>query len=179
MARPVRRPVTKRSSTRCCRAWDPVADERALDVGCGGGRLLDGGAAQVAGIDHSSDVLALARRRDQAAVARGIVTFELGDAAALPWRDGTFTLVLSSNAFFFVPSPLNVLAEMHRVLVREDALRSPRSPAPRRPTASGDLPCGSTAMTSFVPCTSEPASSRSPCKRTNALQLVLARKGQP
>lgn len=115
----------------------PVGDERALDVGCGGGRLierlLDGGAAQVAGIDHSSDVLALARRRNQTALARGIVTLELGDAAALPWRDGTFTLVLSSNAFFFFPSPLDVLAEMHRVLVPGGRLAVATVPGPEAP----------------------------------------------
>lgn len=83
-------------------------------------RLLDHRAAAVAGIDHSPDVLALARRRNQDAVAREKVAFEIGKAAALPWRDGAFTLVLSTNAFFFFEPPLDVLAEMHRVLFRAD-----------------------------------------------------------
>ncbi len=41
--------------------------ERCLEVGCGGGRLLErilaAGAAGAAGLDHSADMLALSRER--------------------------------------------------------------------------------------------------------------------
>lgn len=93
---------------------------RCLEVGCGGGRLLErvlsASAASVAGLDHSPDMLALSRERNREAVERGVLELKLGDAAQIPWPDGAFTVVLSANTFFFFAQPEPVLAELHRVL---------------------------------------------------------------
>jgi SAM-dependent methyltransferase len=97
-----------------------LAGARCLEVGCGGGRLLEralaAGAASAAGLDHSPDMLALSRERNHEAVERGALDLKLGDAAQLPWPDGAFTVVLSANTFFFFDRPELVLAELQRVV---------------------------------------------------------------
>jgi ubiquinone/menaquinone biosynthesis C-methylase UbiE len=93
---------------------------RCLEVGCGGGRLLEralsDGVAGAAGLDHSPDMLALSRERNREAVERGALELKLGDATQLPWADSSFTVVLSANTFFFFTQPEMVLVELSRVL---------------------------------------------------------------
>jgi SAM-dependent methyltransferase len=87
----------------------PLEGARCLEVGCGGGRLLErvlaADAAHAAGLDHSSDILALSRERNREAVERGALELTLGDAVAL-----------SANTFFFLQQPELLLAELHRVV---------------------------------------------------------------
>jgi SAM-dependent methyltransferase len=101
--------------------WEPVldalalrTDDRLLDVGCGGGvflrRALESGCI-AAGIDHSRDMVRLARKTLGPAV--WIVQ---GKAEVLPFADAEFTAVSCLVAFFFFPEPLVVLREMRRVL---------------------------------------------------------------
>jgi len=94
--------------------------ERCLEVGCGGGRLIErvlaAGTASAAGLDHSQDMLTLSRERNRDALERGALELRLGEAAQLPWPDETFTLALSANTFFFIERPEQALAELHRVL---------------------------------------------------------------
>ena len=93
---------------------------RCLDVGCGGGRLLErvlaAGASGAAGLDHSPDMVALASGRNRDAVARRVLELELGDAETLPWPDGTFQVALCANMLFFAERPQRVLDEIFRVL---------------------------------------------------------------
>jgi SAM-dependent methyltransferase len=87
--------------------------DRLLDVGCGGGLLLrDAHAAGAAatGIDHSDEMVRLARER--APGATGLVA----DAGALPFADRAFTAVSMSIVLLFLARPVDVLAECRRVL---------------------------------------------------------------
>jgi SAM-dependent methyltransferase len=84
-----------------------------LDVGCGGGLLLRDAIATGAvavGVDHSPDMVQLARER--APEARVVE----GQAEELPFEDRTFTAVSMSVVFFFLEDPLAVLRECRRVL---------------------------------------------------------------
>jgi SAM-dependent methyltransferase len=87
--------------------------DRLLDVGCGGGLLLrDALAAGAAatGLDHSEEMVRLARERAPGAdVVRG-------DALALPFPDGAFTAVAMAVVFFFLAQPVDALRECRRVL---------------------------------------------------------------
>jgi len=94
-------------------------DDRLLEVGCGGGLLLRDALATGAaatGIDHSEEMVELARER-----ARG-ATVLVGAAERLPFEDTTFTAVAMSVVFFFLDDPVGVLRECRRVLVREGRL---------------------------------------------------------
>jgi len=103
-------------------AWEPVLDalalgpdDRLLDVGCGGGiflrRALETGCYAV-GLDHSREMVKLARRNSGVEIVRG-------EATALPFADGAFTAVSSIVAFFFFAEPVAPLREFRRVLDRE------------------------------------------------------------
>jgi SAM-dependent methyltransferase len=93
--------------------------DHLLEIGCGGGTLLNWALAVVgraAGVDHSRDMLRLSRERNREAVAARRLALVRADAAALPWRDRTFTAIACTNTFFFLPRPREALAEMYRVL---------------------------------------------------------------
>jgi ubiquinone/menaquinone biosynthesis C-methylase UbiE len=90
-------------------------DDELLDVGCGSGAFLARHASQVrrvAGIDLSDLQIELARRNLGDRIAAGTADIVTGDAAALPWPDGTFTVVTSMETFAAFPDPEQVLAEM-------------------------------------------------------------------
>ena len=75
----------------------PLRGDRCLEVGCGPGvlleRVLAAGAKSAAGLDHSSDMLALAIERNREAIARERLHLKLGDAADIPWPDLAFDAV--------------------------------------------------------------------------------------
>jgi ubiquinone/menaquinone biosynthesis C-methylase UbiE len=107
-------------------AWEPVLDalrlgpdDALLDIGCGGGvflrRALETGCRAV-GLDHSRDMVRLAREKNAEAVLAGRLRVVEGRAEALPFADGEFTAVSCLVAFFFFPEPVRALAEMRRVL---------------------------------------------------------------
>jgi SAM-dependent methyltransferase len=87
-------------------------DDRLLDVGCGGGAFIrhvrQTIGCEVAGVDHSRDMVKLAH--PYAA---------LGDADALPFETGYFTALSSIQAFMFFADPVRVLREVRRVLEPE------------------------------------------------------------
>ena len=87
--------------------------DRLLDVGCGGGLLLRdalASGATVTGVDHSEEMVRLARERAPGAEV------VLGRAEQLPFGDGSFTAIAMSIVFFFLPDPIGVLCECRRVL---------------------------------------------------------------
>ena len=87
--------------------------DRLLDIGCGGGLLLRDAMALTAdatGLDHSAEMVELARLR-----APGATVVE-GSADNLPFSNGMFTAVSMSVVFFFVEDPNRVLQESRRVL---------------------------------------------------------------
>jgi SAM-dependent methyltransferase len=94
-------------------------DDDLLDVGCGSARLLAEQAPHVryvAGLDASEIQVGMARRRLADRLAAGTAEIVLGDAMALPWEDGRFSVVSSLNCLKFVPDPQKALQEMRRVL---------------------------------------------------------------
>ena len=90
---------------------------RWLDVGCGTGELAFMAAAtgaDVTGCDLSPTLVETARRQ---AAAQGVdVTFEVGDAEALPYADASFDIVTSSVGAIFAPDHRAVASELARVL---------------------------------------------------------------
>lgn len=95
-------------------ALDLRPQDRLLDVGCGGGLLLRdalGTVAAATGIDHSEEMVRLARERAPGAEV------VLGAAERLPFPDASFSAVAMSVVFFFLSDPTEVLRRCLRVLV--------------------------------------------------------------
>ncbi len=116
---------------------DLQPDDELLEVGCGSARLLAEHASHVrhvAGLDASEIQVAMARRRLADRIAAGTAEIVLGDATALPWEEGRFSVVGSLNCLKFVPDPHKALQEMRRVLgaggravlTLDDEVRDPR-----------------------------------------------------
>jgi SAM-dependent methyltransferase len=94
-------------------------DDSLLEVGCGSAGLLVEHASHVrhvAGLDASEIQVDMARKRLADRIAAGTAEIVLGNAMALPWEDGHFSVVASVNCLKFVPDPPKALGEMHRVL---------------------------------------------------------------
>jgi SAM-dependent methyltransferase len=104
--------------------WPPVLAEvaamkpgdRVLDVACGTGVLAReaadrvGPTGRVTGLDLNEAMLAVARR------LRSEIDWRQGDAAKLPFEEGTFDVVVSQFALMFFPDQAAALREMWRVL---------------------------------------------------------------
>ena len=89
------------------------ASDHLLEIGCGGGLLLRDSlatGARVTGLDHSEDMVELAR--DSAPGAEVVHS----KAETLPFADETFTAVAMSVVFFFLDDPVGALRECQRVL---------------------------------------------------------------
>jgi SAM-dependent methyltransferase len=105
--------------------------DRALDLGCGDGRLsAELGAARLTAADVSR--VALARARPRLADAELV---ELEPDAGLPFPDGAFDLVLTAETAEHVHDLQLFLSEIRRVLVPggELALTTPATPPLVRP----------------------------------------------
>jgi len=94
---------------------DPDPDDRVLDVGCGTGFATEGlldRVDDVHGIDQSVHQLEKAWTK---LGKHDPVSFYLGDAERLPFRDGSFDAVWSSGSIEYWPNPVETLRELRRV----------------------------------------------------------------
>ena len=102
-------------------ALDLIPDEVLLDLGFGGGALLEQAlnespTLQAIGLDRSPDAVAVVRRRLRHFVDAGRLALLEGDAAAMPFPEGTASALVTVNTLYFWPDPTQVLDECHRVL---------------------------------------------------------------
>jgi len=95
---------------------------RILDVGCGTGYLLRllarrcPEAAELAGVDPAPGMIKVAAAPGAPAGDERL-KFSAGVAEQLPYRDGSFDLVVSATSFDHWSDQLTGLRECHRVLV--------------------------------------------------------------
>lgn len=98
----------------------PRPGETLLDVGCGTGyftRRFEAGVGSVIGTDIDLDMLRFAAGHSAQGI--GLVA---SDARRLPFRDGSFDLVVSITALCFIREEKQVLREMLRVSRRRVVL---------------------------------------------------------
>ena len=102
-------------SERLCDAVDLRAGERVLDVATGSGNTAIAAArrlCEVTGVDYVPALLERGRAR---AAAEGLrVSFEEGDAEALPVADASYDVVLSSFGSMFAPNQEQAARELLR-----------------------------------------------------------------
>ena len=95
----------------------PRAGERVLDVATGTGNTAIKArelGANVTAFDLSPELLGVARKKAESAGFTDI-RFDEGDAARLPYADGSFDVVLSTCGHMFAPDQEQVGREMLRV----------------------------------------------------------------
>jgi ubiquinone/menaquinone biosynthesis C-methylase UbiE len=105
---------------------------RVLDVACGPGLVAAAAAARGAaptGLDFSSAMIGVAR------AAYPEIRFELGDAEAMPFADGSFDAVVSNFGIHHVPDPVKALREASRILRPDGRVAITTWAAPRENTA--------------------------------------------
>ena len=135
--------------------------ESVLDVGSGPGLLAAEMAAAlgpmgaVHGLEPSESMRALARARELADDAAPMA-FVSGDAAALPFEDASFDVVVSTQVYEYVADLPPALTEAHRVLRRRAAW--PCS------TPTGPRSCGAPATTLACAACSWPGTSTWPTR---------------
>lgn len=96
-----------------------MPNDYLVEIGCGGGAFLKTAlatGARAAAIDHSADMVRLARRTNAEAIAAGRLAIVESDAAALPFRDAVFTHAAMTGVLGFLPDPVGVFREIRRVL---------------------------------------------------------------
>ena len=96
-------------------------DDYLLEVGCGGGAFLKDAlrsGCRAAAIDHSPEMVRLARLENKEAIDEHRLDIIEGDAASLPYGDRTFSCAVMTGVFHFLPDPERALGEIRRVLKR-------------------------------------------------------------
>jgi ubiquinone/menaquinone biosynthesis C-methylase UbiE len=111
-------PVYRRLAARARRIGG--AGERVLDIGTGSGRLAIELARscpdwRITGVDVSEDMLELTRRNIDRSGLPGRIELRQASAAALPFADGSFSLVTSNASLHLWKDPLAVFGEIARV----------------------------------------------------------------
>ena len=92
-----------------------------LDIGCGSGMLMKivserTRAAQLYGLDHSSDMVTLSRETCEEVCSEGRAEFVTGSVSQLPFDDAAFDLVTAFETIYFWPDMEGDLREVRRVL---------------------------------------------------------------
>ena len=101
-----------------------VRGREVLELATGPGLLakhVAPAAKRMIATDYSPGMIAEAKKGDNPAN----LTFEIADAMALPYADGSFDAVLIANALHIVPDPERVLREIDRVLRPDGVLIAP------------------------------------------------------
>ena len=112
----------RRGNQRVAAALAIRPGHRVLEVGFGGGAAfpttlgaLDS-VGMLCGIDLSSDMATVARRRFRAAVEAKLLIMACADVGALPLVAETFDAAYALHSHLYWPSPLAGIRELHRVL---------------------------------------------------------------
>jgi ubiquinone/menaquinone biosynthesis C-methylase UbiE len=115
--------------------------DHVLEIGFGPGlaiqhvaRLVPRG--RVVGIDHSALMVQQARRRNQAAIERGLVDLRLGGLELLPQLGETFDTVFSVNVLQFLRDRSEALLRIRLVLKSHGLLATTVQPRQRGATAA-------------------------------------------
>lgn len=100
----------------------PGTPMKVLDMGCGTGAVTLALAArgfEVTAIDHSPDMIEIARRKAEALGLSSSIRFETGDVEQLRYDDEEFDGVTCQGLLHHLEDMSPALSQLHRVLKRE------------------------------------------------------------
>jgi SAM-dependent methyltransferase len=96
------------------------AQDVLLEVGCGGGAFLHDAlesGCRAVGVDHSADMVRLARETNADAISEGRLEILEASADRLPFPDEMFTAATMTGVLGFLSDAVAAFAEIRRVLV--------------------------------------------------------------
>lgn len=96
-----------------------TGNEKALDIGCGGGntlRLLSQHVEHLVGVDYSEVSVSSSLEYNADLVKQGRLSVRHASVESLPFSDSVFDKIITVESFYFWPDPLNNLKEVRRVL---------------------------------------------------------------
>ena len=119
--------MNERQNQQVLHAMDLSPHDRVLEVGFGGGGLLELIVKQVVdgsidGIDISDEMVLNARSRFRADIEAGRLRLHLENAGSLPFPDGNFDAVCAVNTVYFWKDLAPVFEEFSRVIRPEGRL---------------------------------------------------------
>ena len=96
-------------------------NDGVLEVGFGPGVVIErlttlAPAGRVAGVDHSIEMVELARARNITTIQKGGVDLQWGSVESLPFGDSTFDKALAINSMHVWPDAIVGLREIRRVM---------------------------------------------------------------
>jgi len=121
-------------------------DDYLLEIGCGGGAFLKEAlksGCRAAAIDHSADMVQLARAENRNAVEEGRLDVQQANADRLPFPDAAFTCAAMNGVLGFLPNPVAAFREIRRVLRKEGRLVISGSDAKLKGTPAAPEPMAS------------------------------------
>ncbi len=95
--------------------------DRVLEIGFGPGKLIGEMASittegSVEGVDYSKTMLSQAKKANSRHIASGRVLLRECECGSLPFEDGAFDKLCSTNTLYFWDKPEDYFSEMFRVL---------------------------------------------------------------
>ena len=93
--------------------------DSVLEIGCGGGILLREflkSGCKAIGIDHSPEMVKLARKNNESSIKSGRAEIIYALADDLPFKDELFTCVVMTGVFQFIKNPIKLLNDIYSVL---------------------------------------------------------------
>lgn len=98
-----------------------------IDIGCGSGNLIIDikkkiPSLNLTGVDISSEILDLAKKKVNQASLLGSIEFKIGKVEELPFPDNSSDFILSTLSLHHWINPLNAFNEIYRVLKKNGIL---------------------------------------------------------
>jgi SAM-dependent methyltransferase len=110
---------TAGANDRALEFLDLSESQTVLEVGYGQGRTaanLVRGGHTVIGVDVSETMVSQARSRNRAGINAGTADLRHSDGVALPFDDASADVAFTVHTIYFMPDPVQTLAEVARVL---------------------------------------------------------------
>ncbi|MBV6626598.1 MAG: class I SAM-dependent methyltransferase [Rivularia sp. (in: Bacteria)] len=103
------------------------ADERVLELGFGGGYLLNRilknpGVKSVAGIDVSPEMVDFCKKRFASDIKRGKLQLNCCNTVNIPELNGNFTKICTVNTIYFWKDVKQTLTQLHQILEDKGSL---------------------------------------------------------